>query len=335
MHLTEIFFLLLSICTNFLIFKNIDLFKKIIPIYDVPNLSRKIHKFPVPVLGGVWIALNLFITMLYLNFFNEDLLIKSFFHNLRDKFHFLLFLIIILFVGLYDDANDIKYKQKSLIFFFFCFFFLYKNEKLIIYSLRVNFIDNLYVLDLGKYSLFFSSFCLLFLLVSLNFIDGLNLNLGLFYFLSVLFLFLLSKNIFFIYLIIPIIFILYLNYRFQIFFGDSGVHVITIILAHFFINNYNQGLVTFDKLFIIFLYPTVDLIRVVTSRLIKFKNLAVGDRNHLHHILDDKYGRFIAISIIFTKNLILIFSSFFLPPLFIVITYVVIYSSLLFFVNQK
>ena len=127
MHLTEIFFLLLSICTNFLIFKNIDLFKKIIPIYDVPNLSRKIHKFPVPVLGGVWIALNLFITMLYLNFFNEDLLIKSFFHNLRDKFHFLLFLIIILFVGLYDDANDIKYKQKSLIFFFFLFFFfLYK-----------------------------------------------------------------------------------------------------------------------------------------------------------------------------------------------------------------
>jgi UDP-GlcNAc:undecaprenyl-phosphate GlcNAc-1-phosphate transferase len=335
MTLSEVIFLVLNIFINFIIFKNFDFLKRFIPIYDVPNLPRKTHKLPVSVLGGIWILLNFLIIILYLFFFNDNLLIKSSFLNLRDKIHFLAFLTIFLLIGLYDDANDIKYKQKSFIFFIFSFLFFFTNEKLIIYNLNIIFIEKKYIFFLGKYSLFFLTFCLIYLLVSLNFLDGINLNLGLFYFINVLFLLFLTKNIFFLYLIIPIIFILYLNYNSRIFLGDSGSYVISLILMFFFIKTYNSGLITFDKILILLLYPTVDFIRVIAVRLFTLKNPAVGDRNHFHHILQNSYGNFMAILIIVLKNLLLIISSFFIPFLYIVVLYILVYSGLLFICKSK
>lgn len=335
MTLSEVIFLVLNTFINFIIFKNFDFLKRFIPIYDVPNLPRKTHKLPVSVLGGVWILLNFLIIILYLSFFNDNLLIKSFFLNLRDKIHFLAFLTIFLFIGVYDDTNDIKYKQKSFIFFIVSFFLFYTNEKLIIYNLKIIFIDEQYSFFLGKYSLFFMTFCFIFLLISLNFLDGINLNLGLFYFINVFFLFFLTKNIIFLYLIIPIIFILYLNYNSKIFLGDSGSYIISLILMYFFIKNYNEGFITFDKIFILLLYPTVDFIRVIAIRIFTFKNPAVGDRNHLHHILENKYGNVRAIFIIVLKNLLLIISSLFIPPLFIVVFYILVYFGIYFICKSK
>jgi UDP-GlcNAc:undecaprenyl-phosphate GlcNAc-1-phosphate transferase len=335
MTLSEITFLVLNVFINFIIFKNFDFLKRFIPIYDAPNLPRKTHKLPVSVLGGAWLLLNFLITILYLSFFNDNLLIKSFFLNLRDKFHFSLFLTIFFFIGLYDDVNDIKYKQKSFIFFILSLFLFYTNEKLIIYTLKIIFIEKQYVFFLGKYSLFFITICLIFLLVSLNFLDGINLNLGLFYFINILFLFFLTKNILLLYLIMPIIFILYLNYNSRIFLGDSGAYIISLILMYFFIKNYNEGLITFDKIFILLLYPIVDFIRVVAIRLFTFKNPALGDRNHFHHILENKYGNVRAILIIVSKNLLLIISSLFMPPLFVVLFYILVYFGIIFFVNEK
>jgi UDP-GlcNAc:undecaprenyl-phosphate/decaprenyl-phosphate GlcNAc-1-phosphate transferase len=335
MTLSELIFLFLSIFINFLIFINFDLLIKFIPFFDKPNLSRKTHKLPVPVLGGAWILFNVFIIILYATFFNENLLLKSHFSNLRDKLHFLFFLTLFMFIGLYDDVNDIKYKQKLFIFLFFSFCFFFTNEKLIIYNLKIIFIDNLYSFHLGKYSLFFAAFSLFFLLISLNFIDGINLNLGLFYLINILYLLFLTKNIFLLYLIIPILFFLYLNYHSRVFLGDSGAYVIALIFTYFFINYYNQGHINFDTIFFIFLYPIVDLLRVVIARLVTFKNIAVGDRNHFHHILENKYGNYRAILIIVLKNLLLIFSSSFIPPLFIVILYIIVYFCIIFICKKK
>jgi len=335
MTISEITFLILSIFINFIIFKYFDILKKFITIYDVPNLSRKTHKLPVSVLGGAWILLNFLLTILYLSFFNDNLLIKSFFLNLRDKFHFLAFLTLFLLIGIYDDVNDIKYKQKSFIFFILCLFLFYTNEKLIIYTLKIIFIDEQYSFSLGKYSLFFMTFCFMFLLTSINFLDGINLNLGLFYLINILFLFFLTKNTIFLYLIIPIIFILYLNYKSKIFLGDSGSYIVSLILMYFFVKNYNEGLITFDKIFILLLYPTVDFIRVITTRIFTSKNPGVGDRNHFHHILENKYGNLRAILIIVLKNLFLIISSLFISPLFVVVFYILVYSGIFFICKSK
>lgn len=335
MTLSEVTLLVLSLFINFIIFKYFDIIRKFIPIYDIPNLSRKTHKLPVSVLGGTWILLNFLIIILYLSFFNDNLLIKSNFINLRDKFHLLVFLTIFLTLGLYDDANDIKYKQKFFIFFILSFCLFYTNEKLIIYTLQIIFIDKKYIFFLGKYSLLFITFSFIFLLVSLNFLDGINLNLGLFYFINILYLLFVTKNIIFLYLLIPIIFILFLNYNSRIFLGDSGAYIISIILMFFFVNNYNQGLITFDKIFILLLYPAVDFIRVITIRLFTFKNPAIGDRNHFHHILENKFGNLTAILIIGLKNLFLITSSLFMPPLYIVAFYILVYFGILFICKSK
>ena len=152
---------------------------------------------------------------------------------------------------------------------------------------------------------------------------------------NILFLFFLTKNTIFLYLIIPIIFILYLNYNSKIFLGDSGSYIVSLILMYFFIKTYNEGLITFDKIFILLLYPTVDFIRVITTRIFTFKNPALGDRNHFHHILENKYGNFRAIFIIVLKNLLLIISSLFMPPLFVVLFYILVYFGIIFFVNEK
>jgi UDP-GlcNAc:undecaprenyl-phosphate GlcNAc-1-phosphate transferase len=335
MILSDLIFLIFSIFTNFVILRNFNFFKKNIPLYDVPNLKRKIHKKSVPVLGGIWIFFNVFIIILYLSIFNKNLLINFFFFNVRDLFFFLAFLIIFITIGLYDDVKDIKYDYKLFIILFSSFLLFYSNEKLIIYSLRIFFIDQQYNFTTGKYSLLFMTFSFVFLLMSLNMLDGINLNLGLFYFINILLLFFLTKNIIFLYLIVPIIFFLYLNLKSRVFLGDSGAFVISMILMYFFVHYYNQGIVfkTFDKVFVLFLYPIIDFLRVVTARLLNFKNLALGDRNHLHHILHDRYGLNNAITIIVLKHIFVIIMFLFSSSLSAVISYIAIYT-FIFFISR-
>lgn len=159
-------------------------------------------------------------------------------------------------------------------------------------------------------------------------LDGINLNLGLFYFTNIFLLFFLSKNIIFLYLMIQIIFFLFLNYKSRVFLGDSGCYVITIILMYFIVHYYNQGIIfkSIDKVFVLFLYPMIDFLRVVITRLISIKNLALGDRNHLHHILHDRYGLNKAVAIIVLKNIFLIIMFLFFSSITALIFYLAIYT---------
>lgn len=79
MILSDLIFLIFNILINFLIFRYFNFFKKNIQLYDIPNQERKIHKNPVPVLGGVWITFNVFIILLYSFTINKNLLANFFF----------------------------------------------------------------------------------------------------------------------------------------------------------------------------------------------------------------------------------------------------------------
>ena len=48
-----IIIIFLNIILNFLLFKNLNFLQKILIISDIPN-ERKIHKSPVPLLGGTF-----------------------------------------------------------------------------------------------------------------------------------------------------------------------------------------------------------------------------------------------------------------------------------------
>ena len=69
----NIFFLLfLQILLNLIFYIKYKKIVKIINIYDKPN-DRKKHKFPVPLVGGILIFLNIFFLILFSKIIEIDL----------------------------------------------------------------------------------------------------------------------------------------------------------------------------------------------------------------------------------------------------------------------
>ena len=61
-----IFVLLFFALVNFILFVKLKSISEIINIYDNPDNIRKLHKSPVPLLGGVFLFINfLFIILLF------------------------------------------------------------------------------------------------------------------------------------------------------------------------------------------------------------------------------------------------------------------------------
>ena len=79
--MTNIFFILLLLFANLLLFLNHKKFAKIINIYDEPDSFRKIHKYPTPLIGGFYLITNLiffiFFSMLDKDFFLPEIIISN------------------------------------------------------------------------------------------------------------------------------------------------------------------------------------------------------------------------------------------------------------------
>ena len=93
----------------------------------------------------------------------------------------------------------------------------------------------------------------------------------------------------------------------KVFLGDSGSLFLGGIISIGVINlcnNLNYDFVSISSpllIFIIVLYPIIDLINVVSRRIIKRKSPFKADKNHIHHFLIDKgYSHFQALTIITT-----------------------------------
>ena len=83
----------------------------------------------------------------------------------------------------------------------------------------------------------------------------------------------------------------YLNYRNKTFLGDSGSLLLAFIISYFFIKLYNLNYVKFaDEIVLYMLIPGLDLIRLFIFRIIKKKSPLRSDRNHLHHLLLNKFS---------------------------------------------
>lgn len=70
---------------------------------DVPKDNRRVHKVPIPRLGGISIAFSFFITTLLFNTLNKELIVLFF------------TLFIILIMGVIDDIKELNAKFKFLI----------------------------------------------------------------------------------------------------------------------------------------------------------------------------------------------------------------------------
>ena len=282
--------LIIIICLiNLIIIVNMNNISKIINLYDLPDKNLKIHKKKVPLIGGSILIFNvLFLILIEIIF---QIKIFFFFQSLSEIFSFLLILLSFFILGFYDDKYKIKPSYKFFFSILISLFYIIINNNILIKSFSLSIYEHKIFLE--TFSVLFTIFCIIVLINSLNFFDGINGQLLIFSLLVFSYLLLKTNRYeFYVFIIIIILFCLFLNLRNQIFLGDNGVYVLSVILITSIIyeNNIYKNFLYADEIFFLLLLPGIDLIRLTFLRLIKKKNPFYGDRNHIHHLMIKKYS---------------------------------------------
>jgi len=254
------------------IFLNKYLLKKNILLNDTGNKHQKFSTIKkVPLIGGFFILI--FILLLEFNISFKALALLTF------------------SIGLFSDLNLLKSpKIRILLQSFFIFIFLfYADIKL--ENLRIIFLENLLKNDL--FNQLFLTFCIVVIINGTNFIDGMNANVLLYY--SLIFLVILkldgNYNLFFsketintLFLLLLILIIL--NLYSQLFMGDSGSYLISLIASYFLINLYllNQFISPFFIVLLLW-YPAYENLFSILRKFNLGKSPIKPDNNHLHHLI--------------------------------------------------
>ena len=289
---------------NFLIFYNLKKFSKIIGIFDVPDKKLKLHERKIPILGGPILFINLIIFLSYQIFFLNDLLsIKLNQLNLIEIFSTLIMILSCFFLGIYDDKFRLNPNKKVIILITIILLSIFLNKNLIITNFSLTFFENRIFFE--NFSIIFTIFCILILINSLNFYDGINGQSCIIFFVFFSYLFLKSDlNLFYLISIILILMVMIFNFKNVLFLGDSGIYLLSIILSIslIFEHNIQKNISYADEIFFLLLLPGFDLVRLTITRIFNKKNPFLGDRKHIHHLLIRRFS-------LFSSNVILFFLS--------------------------
>jgi UDP-GlcNAc:undecaprenyl-phosphate GlcNAc-1-phosphate transferase len=197
--------------------------------------------------------------------------------------------------------------------------------KFLTFGLKQINIENKYWL-----SLLFTVLCYLLLINAYNMCDGLDgiaLFIGLVW-LCYFFLKITEINYYLISIIITLILIYYFNIRSKIFLGDSGNYYISTFAGSVLIkeNNFFTNYIV-EEIFIIFMLPGIDMLRLFIVRIYKKKNPFIGDRNHFHHLLNNKFNKIKSILIYYLFILIpiLVFKLSIISPIYVILITIFIY----------
>ncbi len=258
-------------------------------LYDKPD-ERKMHNHGVSSLGGIGIFAGLLMSVL----------LVSDFTNSTEFQYFIAAFCIIFILGLIDDIFVLKAWKKFL-------------GQLIVTAM-LTFKANLLITDLHGFlgiheltyieSIYVSFFTIILLINSFNLIDGVDGLAGSLGFIACLLFgvfFLMNNIIQYAILSFSICgaLLAFLMFNFppaKIFMGDSGSTIIGLmsaILAIRFVENASIQASFFDQAtpviaFGFLLIPLLDVLRVFALRIYKKKSPLVPDRNHLHHLLQNK-----------------------------------------------
>lgn len=259
-------------------------------LYDLPD-ERKTHNYDVSSLGGIAIFTGLILSQLLVSDFNN--------YN-SDLQYFTAAFFIIFILGLIDDIFCLKAWKKIL------------GQLLVTAMLTIK--GNLLITNLNGFlgihalthieSIYVSFFTIILLINSFNLIDGVDGLAGSIGLIASL----LFGTFFFINNAMPYAvlsfsicgaLLAFLTYNFppaKIFMGDSGSTLIGLmcaILAIKFIENpsiestfLNQSAPAIAFGFL--LIPLMDVLRVFALRIYKKQSPLAPDRNHLHHLLQNK-----------------------------------------------
>lgn len=294
---------------------------------DVPDSNRKIHLKPTYLLGGHYIFISYIIYLII----SPD-------YILNQKIILFFTFTLIFLIGVLDDLKDLKPILKlSIILIIYLIIVFFDNNYLLKVIYFETFDKNL---NFGKYSYFISSLCFLLLINAFNLIDGIN---GLAMMIFIIFLVFLKYYLnidlnFFI--LIFYIFIFFNIYKGRYFLGNSGSLFIGAIIGLHTIKSYNLSFVeknSAEDIFILFLVPGLDMLRLFIQRITNKENPFKADKSHLHHLLIKKYS---LEKVLFIYFFVIITSSYmafnnYLPEIIIILTVTIIYFLALFLLKKK
>ena len=252
-------------------------------ILDKPNklYTQKIHKKTIPLIGGVLFFI------LIINF----LILEKIFYNLSNyKFSIYLISYFLFFIlGFLDDRKPISPSARSIILIGFLLIFLPLEQSLILTNLK--FISFDIQINLKSASIFFTVFCIFVFFNALNFSDGINGAALSICILINFYILLVTKNIFDFYVTLALIIILFANLKEFLFLGNSGTCLLSIYLSLKLIDTYNSSTNLYcDQIFLLLIFPGIDLIRTIFMRLINNKKIYMADKTHFHHYLLERFN---------------------------------------------
>lgn len=305
---------ILIILSLLFIFK-FDWISSKINLYDFPDNIRKFQKVKVSLLGGTFIVVlfNFYIFaninhLINFEIFPNLLLLESY----KEIGLFFVTSNALFLIGLYDDKYNLSPRDKVLLIILFLVIFVYFDKDVQIYELRSSIFNKIFLLH-GS-SFIFTVSCFSALIIALNMFDGINGQSFLNF--LMIFLFLIGYQIFqqisFLIIFLLIIFS-YLNFKNKIYLGDSGVYFCGFLASYFIIKTYNYEILIYaEEVIIILIIPIIDMMRLFIKRIYKGKNPFRPDRDHIHHIIQNKFGN---------KGIYLIFILLFMPLLLLILKF--------------
>ena len=322
---------LISILTflNVIIFFTFSCIAKKINIYDFPDKKRKLHSRPVPAIGGLFVLNALILGFIYMN-----ININPLFPGFKNLISFFLTGLSIFTLGVFDDKFSVRPNIKLIILFFIILILVLINDNLIIQELNFSFLDKKIYLE--NFSILFTVVCILLFLNAFNMIDGINLIAGLYSFLLFLYLNFISGNEFYLFFLVSLPFFLIKNFKNNSFLGNSGSLLIAFILSICFIRSYQiSDIIYCEEIFLMMSIPGLDMLRLFVSRIVVGKNPFQADRNHLHHLLINKFSYSTSVLILLILLFAPIFISYLTKDLFAPILLSIFLYSLTIFLFKK
>ena len=306
---------------------------KIINVYDYPCSKRKIHKTKTPLIGGALLLINLiFINILYF-FFNDFYFtdLNKIFGGLDKYFVFLFSSLIIFLIGYIDDKKNLNANLKFFLFIIITTLSIYLDHNLLLQTIVVK-SWNINV-NLLNFSFFFSVLCFLLFINAANMYDGINLQSGPYFFgVYSYFLYKFGVNIFFLMILFFLIIFVLLNAKGKIFFGNSGIYLISFITAYIMIKQYNNlEVISIEEIFLIMCIPGYDMLRLFLSRCYQIRSPFSSDRNHIHHIILKTRSVYFTQAFLFILNLVPIFIGSFIGYNYAVIFSLIVYIFVFYF----
>ncbi len=276
-----IFSIFLSFLLILLIIKNNVSLGGKLGILDIPN-KDKIHKDPIPLLGGPIILLVILI-----------FLILQINHKNIHSFQ-ILYITSFFMLGFLDDRINLDSSYKIIFVIFFSLILIWIDESFLIHKIFFEISNNSYFF--GKLKIPITLFCILLLYIAMNMSDGINCLLISFSIFALLIINILIFNsdldLLDLSILFSLVVLFYLNYKNILFLGNSGASLLSAYFIYNLIstNYYNQ--IDVFEIISIFLIMGLDMVRLVIIRIIKGQNPFVRDLNHFHHLLLKKFTLF-------------------------------------------